>query len=202
MKRRDAIKRIGYAAGFVVVTPTVLGILNSCTTASDQWTPEFLSPKQGRLLTKLVDIFLPKTEQLPSANELNVPEFIDRYVNEVYLDKDQLKFKTAFGATSKILKEHSGKTLDDVEEIDLKKFLDKYLKVKGEIDEERLAKPSYKGLTTSEFLNTIKLLSIKAYLLNEKIGEDVLAYDPVPGAFYCGDLQELTGGRSWSLDSN
>jgi len=202
MKRRDAIKRLGYAAGFVVATPTVLGILNSCTTAKEQWIPEFLSPKQGRLLTKLVDVFLPKTEQLPSANELNVPEFIDRYVNEVYIDKDQEKFKTAFGATTKILTEHSGKKLDNVEDIDLQKFLDKYLKVKDEIDEDRLANPSYKGMTTSEFLNIIKLLAIKAYLINEKIGEEVLAYDPVPGAYYCGDLQKLTGGKSWSLDSN
>ena len=202
MKRRDAIKRLGYAAGFVVATPTVLGILNSCTTASDQWTPEFLSPKQGRLLIKLVDVFLPKTEQLPSANELNVPEFIDRYVNEIYDDKDQQKFKTAYDATTKILTEHSGKKLNDVEDIDLKKFLDKYLKVKGEIDEERLANPDFKGFTISEFLNIVKLLSIKAYLTTEKISEDVLTYDPIPGVYYCGDLQKLTGGKSWSLDSN
>ena len=202
MKRRDAIKRLGYAAGIVVATPTVLGILNSCTTPIEQWTPQFLSPQQGRLLTKLVDVFLPKTEQLPSANELNVPEFIDRYVNEVYLDKDQQKFEAAFGATTKILTEHSGKKLDNVEDIDIQKFLDKYLKIKGEIDEERLANLNYKGMTTSEFLNIIKLLSIKAYLINEKIGEEVLAYDPVPGAYYCGDLQKLTGGKSWSLDSN
>ena len=202
MKRRDAIKRLGYAAGIVVATPTVLGILNSCTTPTEQWNPEFLSPKQGRLLIKLVDVFLPKTEQLPSANELNVPEFIDRYVNEVYLDKDQQKFGAAFGATTKILTEHSGKKLGDVEDIDLQKFLDKYLKVKGEIDEERLANPEFEGMTTQNFLTYIKLLSIKAYLTTEKIGEDVLAYDPVPGAYYCGDLQKLTGGKSWSLNSN
>ena len=200
MKRRDAIKRLGYAAGFVVATPTILSILNSCSSTVGEWTPQFLSPQQGRLLIKLVNVFLPKTD-LPSASELNVPEFIDRYINEIYLDEDQQKFEAAFGATTKILTEHSGKKLDNVEDIDIQKFLDKYLKIKGEIDEERLANLNYKGMTTSEFLNIIKLLSIKAYLINEKIGEEVLAYDPVPGAYYCDDLQKLTDGKSWSLHS-
>ena len=200
MKRRDAIKRLGFVAGFVVATPTVLSILNSCSSAVDEWIPQFLSPQQGRLLIKLVNVFLPKTD-LPSASELNVPEFIDRYVDEIFDLKDQKIFITAFSATTQKLTEQSNLKLDDIESKHLKMFLDKNLKVKGEIDEERLANPYFEGMTTSEFLNSIKALSITAYLTTEEIGENVLAYDPVPGAYYCGDLQELTDGKSWSLHS-
>ena len=51
----------------------------------------------------------------------------------------------------------------------------------------------------TKFLNSLKNITIMAYVTTEEIGERVLAYDPVPGAYYCGDLQELTGGKSWSL---
>ena len=42
-------------------------------------------------------------------------------------------------------------------------------------------------------------MSINAYKISETVGETVLAYEPVPGSYFCGDLNELTGGRSWSL---
>lgn len=78
--------------------------------------------------------------------------------------------------------------------------MNEFLKVKGEEDEERLENPDFNGMTTSEILNSLKSLSIKAYITTEKIGEEILAYDPIPGAYYCADLNELTGGKSWSLD--
>jgi hypothetical protein len=41
---------------------------------------------------------------------------------------------------------------------------------------------------------------IKAYKTSEYIGEEVLAYLQIPGGnIGCGDLDELTGGRAWSL---
>jgi hypothetical protein len=200
MKRRDAIKRMGYAAGFVMVTPTILGILNSCTTEVAKWTPKFLMPEQAEVLIKLVNIFLPKTS-LPSATDVNVPEFIDRYVDEIFTIEDQQIFKAAFGNTMTKISEHQGiEVIDDIEDSQLKAFLDEHLMVKGEVDTEREANPDFKGKTTSEFLNTIKTMTIQAYLTNEKIGEEVLAYEPIPGAYYCGDLKSLTNGKSWSLN--
>jgi hypothetical protein len=46
----------------------------------------------------------------------------------------------------------------------------------------------------------LRSLTILAYKSSELIGTEVLAYLPVPGEFIpCGDLEELTGGRLWSL---
>ena len=51
--------------------------------------------------------------------------------------------------------------------------------------------------------NLLKLLrsrSISAFKITEHIGENVLAYDPVPGKQRgCVDLEEATHGRAWSL---
>jgi hypothetical protein len=38
-----------------------------------------------------------------------------------------------------------------------------------------------------------------AFVGSEEIGENVLMYDPVPTAYYCGDLQEISKGRSSSI---
>jgi hypothetical protein len=199
MKRRDALKRLGLATGAIVATPAVLSMLNSCTSAPEVWTPQFLTVPQGKILKGLVDVFLPETPELPSAKALNVPEFIDQYIAEVYDEKDQKLFSEAYDITMAELKSFTKKELKEVEKEDLKVFLDEYLKVKGEVDTYRENHPDFEGMTTSECLDSLKWLTINAYLNTQKIGEEVLAYDPVPGAYYCGDLNELTNGKRWSL---
>jgi len=198
MKRRDALKNLGFATGFFVATPTIVSILQSCISDVKMWVPEFFTSEQGVVLTNLVDIILPKTD-LPSATEMNVPQFIDKYANEVLDDETQAQVKTAFNDIIPILKPNSEDSIDKVTQEDYKVLLDKYMLFKDDIDEEREANPESLEMTKSEFLNALKGITIKAYVTTQEIGENVLAYDPIPGAYYCGDLQELTGGKSWSL---
>ena len=198
MKRRDVLKNLGLATGFFVATPTIVSLLQSCTSDVKTWIPEFLSPDQGVILTNLADIILPKTD-LPSATELNVPQFIDKYFNEVLDDESQLQVKTAFSNIVSILKPNVEDSIDKVTQEDYKALLDNHMLVKDEIDEERETNPESLEMTKSEFLNNLKWMTINGYVTTEQIGETVLKYDPVPGAYYCGDLQELTGGKSWSL---
>jgi len=198
MKRREALKNLGMATGFFVATPSIISLLQSCTAEANTWTPEFLSVEQGVVLTNIVDIILPKTE-LPSATEVNVPQFIDKYINEVLMDDEQASVKTAFGNIISVLKPNAEDKIEKVTEADYKALLDKHLLIKDEVDQERVDNPESKDMTKSEFLNRLKWMTINAYRTSQEIGENVLAYDPVPGAYYCGDLQELTGGKSWSL---
>ncbi len=199
MKRREALKNIGLATGFFVATPTIVSLLQSCTSDVKTWTPQFLTVDQGVVLTKLNNIILPKTDDLPSATELNVPEFIDKFLNEVLDVEEQEHFKTAFNNIITILKPNEDVAINNLSDNDYKALLDKYMLLEDEIDEEREANPESLEMTKSEFLNNIKWMTINAYLTTEKIGETVLVYDPVPSQFYCGDLQELTGGKSYSL---
>jgi hypothetical protein len=198
MKRRDVLKNIGFTAGFFVATPSIISLLQSCTSDVKTWTPEFLSPEQGIILTNLVDIILPKTD-IPSATEMNVPQFIDKYINEVLEDEQQEQFKNAFNNILPILKKDGDESVEKISEDDYKSLLDIYMLGKDDIDQEREDNPESLEMTKSEFLNNLKWMTIKAYVTTEEIGEHVLAYDPVPGAYFCGDLQELTGGKSWSL---
>ena len=198
MKRREVLKNLGFATGFFVATPTIISLLQSCTSDIKTWVPEFLTIEQGIVLTNIVDIILPKTD-LPSATELNVPQFIDKYVNEVLDDKSQISIKTAFDNIISVLKPNSEDSIEKITQENYKALLDKHMLIKGEVDTERESNPESLEMTKSEFLNTLKSITIFAYVNTEEIGERVLAYDPIPGAYYCGDLQELTGGKSWSI---
>ncbi|MFC4722402.1 gluconate 2-dehydrogenase subunit 3 family protein [Geojedonia litorea] len=199
MKRREALKNLGLAAGFVVATPSVISLLQSCTSDAKTWTPVFLSVEEGVVLTNLVDTILPKSESLPAATEINVPEFIDKYFSEVLEVEQQNQVKSGFASIITILKPNPEESIDKVKPENYMALLDNHMRIKGEIDEEREANPESEAMTKSEFLNNMKWMTIKAYKTTQEIGENVLNYDPVPGAYYCGDLQELTGGKSYSL---
>ena len=164
MKRRAALKNLGLATGFFAITPSVVSLLQSCTSNAEAWVPELFTEEQGRVLTKLVDIILPKTESLPSANELNVPQFIDKYYQQVLDNENKNKITSAFKDVIEVLKVQPEDKIDDVSEDSFIKLLDDYMLLKTDVDKEREANPESLSYTKSEFLNELKFITIRAYL--------------------------------------
>ena len=199
MKRRDALKNIGFAAGFAIITPSIFSMLQGCTGDSVTWIPNYLTSDEKIFVTNLADIMIPKTATTPSATEVNVPQFIDKYIDEVLDTDDQEITRAAFVKVIAILRPDATADLGDTTTEQYKALLDNHMLLKGEIDQERTADPEALLMTTSEFLNQLKWMIINAYKNSEEVGENILAYDPVPAAYYCGDLKELTGGKSYSL---
>ncbi|UNY99474.1 gluconate 2-dehydrogenase subunit 3 family protein [Zhouia spongiae] len=190
MDRRKALRNIGLTTGFVVATPSLLSLLQSCNTAVENWQPEYLTVDEGVVLIGLVDTILPKTD-LPSASEVNVPQFIDVILKDVVSSEEQEQKKNAMKALITEIRADYSEDLNKVKEQDYQKILDKYLsKAEREGEEKEIA----------QLLGSIKWMTINAYRNSEVIGETVLAYDPVPGQYLgCENLQDLTGGKSWSL---
>ncbi|SFS78202.1 Gluconate 2-dehydrogenase subunit 3 [Zhouia amylolytica] len=190
MDRRKALRNIGLTTGFVVATPSLLSLLQSCQSEVENWQPEFLTVEQGIVLKGLVDTILPKTD-LPSASEVNVPQFIDVIFKDVISVKEQEQKQKAMDALIAIIKSKYAQDLNKVKESEYKEILDAYLSKAERTGEE-------KGI--AQLLGNIKWMTINAYRNSELIGETVLAYDPVPGQYLgCENLQDLTGGKSWSL---
>jgi hypothetical protein len=199
MKRRDALKNIGLAAGFAAITPSIFSMLQSCTSNTETWVPNYLTSDEKTIVTKLADIMIPKTATTPSASEVNVPQFIDNYILEVLETKDQEITRAAFNKIITLLKRDTESNIGDVTLEQYKSFLDEHMFLSKEVDPEREANPEALTMTSSELLNQLKWMTIYGYKNSEEVGENILAYDPVPAAYYCGDLQELTGGKSYSL---
>lgn len=216
MDRRIALKNMGMAMGFTVATPTLLGLLQSCQQETEPgWTPVFFTEEEGGVLIQLVDILLPKTDT-PSASELSVHAFLDSYMNEVSEPEEQAFMQMGFAALIKTALNEAGKeSATDLEAEDLEPVLASALAKKSEEEEVAMyeAIASYQeavangeeatlddAISSAAFANNLRGATIWAYKHTEHVGENVLAYLPVPGEYIpCGDLQELTGGKAWSI---
>ena len=215
MDRRKALKNMGLSLGYAVATPTLISIVQSCKQQNIvDWTPDFFSKEEGAALTQLVDIILPKTDT-PSASEVQVHLFIDKFANKV-MEKEQQDFvKMTMGKFLDEAVANSGKVnISELSAEDLEPVLAEALKTtnKGEVQmfeaiqayHEAVAKGQSAllddGASRFAFANNLRGMTIWGYKTSEYIGEEVLEYLPVPGEYIgCGDLQELTGGKAWSI---
>ncbi|QCX01608.1 gluconate 2-dehydrogenase subunit 3 family protein [Aggregatimonas sangjinii] len=215
MDRRKALRSMGLAMGYTVATPTLISLMQSCKGEPVlEWTPDFFTKEEGAVLTKLVDIILPKTDT-PSASEVQTNIFIDRFSNEV-MEKEQQDFlKMTMGRfMDKSMKDGGKEKATDLTAEDLEKTLAEALKVTKEDQvkmfetinsyNEAIAKGETPNLEDNiaqfAFANNLRGMTIWGYKTSEYVGEEVLAYLPVPGEYIaCGDLQELTEGKAWSL---
>jgi len=215
MDRRKALKNMGVALGYTVATPTLISIVQSCKTETVlEWTPDFFSKDEGAALTRLVDIILPKTDT-PSASETQVHLFIDRFADQV-MEKEQQDFvKMSMGRfLEKALKDSGKEKAGDLTAEELEPVLAAALKVTKEDEvknfeaiqqyNEAVAEGKQplldEGISRFAFANNLRGMTVWGYKTSEYVGEEVLEYLPVPGEYIgCGDLNELTGGKAWSL---
>ncbi len=192
MNRREAFKKIGFTTGLVVLTPSMMQLFQSCAQPAATWSPVFLSPEQGIILKGLVDVILPKSDT-PSASEVKVPEFIDRYYDEVLDREEQERTRTAYGALIVELKSRYLQDIEKLTETNYEDLLDR------ELVKDRSASLQTEPMSVTDLLHSLKWMTINAYRMSEVVGEQILAYDPVPGTYHCDDLLKLTGGKAWSL---
>ncbi|WP_373516868.1 gluconate 2-dehydrogenase subunit 3 family protein [Pricia sp.] len=215
MERRKALRNMGLALGYTVATPTLISIMQSCQNETVlEWTPDFFTKDEGAALTKLVDIIIPKTD-IPSASETQVHLFIDRFANEVFDEREQRFWKMSFARflekaqtdsgednagdlTAENLEAVLGPALKIPKEDQIKNF--KAIQQYNEAIEEGKEPLLDDSISRFGFANNLRGLTIMGYKTSEYVGEEVLAYLPVPGVYIgCGDLQELTGGKDWSI---
>jgi len=215
MDRRKALKNMGLAMGYTVATPTLVSIMQSCKgETAMEWTPDFFTKDQGAVLTKLVDIILPKTDT-PSASEVQVNLFIDRFINEV-VDEEQQGFIKMITSRfmEKAVKDSGQENTADISVEALEKTLASALKVTKEVEVKNAeAVEAYMmamadgkeailddTVANHAFASNLRNMTIMGYKTSEYVGEEVLNYLPVPGPYVaCGDVQELSGGKAWSL---
>jgi len=198
MDRRKALKNLGLSLGFVVATPTVISMLQSCKKAVTDmtfWEPKFFSLDEAKIVENLVDLILPKTKDLPGASDLNVTQFIDIYTSKVSNNEEKVAYKGGLMAVVRALV----KPEKELTRKDYDALLLKYLKASNEETKSFIENKD----PVFETLAGLRATAIWAYKTSEKIGEEVLAYDAVPGEQKgCVSVNEATGewnGRAWSL---
>ena len=215
MDRRKALKTIGYGAGAITVTPAVVGLFHSCQNNSSSFVPEYFNKNQFTILSQLMELILPETD-IPGAISLKLPEFLDGYIQTIYSDEVKKKISNGLNSFIDVALFDSDKIkANKLTNEDLDFQLAKYLKAdndqknswrKQDSDYQKALKNKSNSpklpseALAYDFANQLRSLSITAFRTNEYIGENVLAYAPIPGEQRgCVDLMETTGGKIWSL---
>ncbi len=205
MNRRDALKGLGLTLGYTITSSSMIGLLHSCKTEVKLWTPKFLSIDEGIVLRHLIDIMLPKTKTTPGALDVNVPEFIDLLVDTTYDNKKKSKFSKGITTVIEALNiPEDG--VSALKHEDYNALLAKYLRLSKqermayEVEYEKEKESSSADAIIYTTLVSLRDTSVWAFRNSEQIGEQFLAYDPIPGAqIGCVSVEESTKGKAWSL---
>ncbi len=202
MKRRDVLKYTAYATGFAVSGALSSALLSGCKAepTTGGFTPSFLSEEEYLTIAEMAETMLPATAT-PGAKELGVPEFIDLVLGTYTSAGDQERFQTGLAGFMADVQAEHGKAytaLSAEEKLAHLNKVDAEAKAEGErIDLMPITSDEKDDLFP--FLLTFKGIALGGYFSSEFIGTEILAYDPVPGAYMgCIPLEE-NGGKAWSL---
>ena len=213
MDRRKALKNIGLGAGFLVATPTVLSLLQSCK-SEPNFIPNFLSKGEGHALRRMVDLIIPSDETIPGAVDVGVHEFIDNFWNEVVPEESQAQVRLAFAGMTGEFTKTFNKDMSEGKTEEFDQLLSKYLSVSEEEQKgfDIRAGEFYQAfdknpnatmdtdLACNQLFGQVRGMTVWGWQTSEEIGENVLAYEPIPGQQVgCLSVEDATGGKAYSL---
>ncbi|MFT7034738.1 MAG: hypothetical protein ACJA2S_003256 [Cyclobacteriaceae bacterium] len=206
MDRRKALKSISLSTGFVVSSSTFFSLLQSCTEKDKiEWIPQFFNKEEAIVISEISNIILPP-DDLPGALDVDVPRFIDLLMKDVF-DKDftdkfmkglkiftsrfEIEYGSEFHESSQEEQQELVNKAFSASETETKNILTLISKKEAPADK----KEKY---YLYSFLVTLRDLTIKSYFTSEKIGEEVLSYDPIPGRQEgCVPVEDI--GNVWAF---
>lgn len=207
MNRREALRGLSLSLGYAVSVPTVLSVLQACSVENESWTAVFLTENEKNMVTQLVDIILPSSD-IPGGLEINLPQFIDMMCKDVMIKSDQdifhqggevfaNRFKLKFDKD--IIKAKKKEVLEvfsvyfDKTPAESKKILDKQKKNIEEVPASEM-----QDYLMYKCLIAVRSFSLLGYYTSEKIGTEVLNFDPIPGAWQpCIPVSDV--GNAWTI---
>lgn len=207
MKRREVLKGLGLTAGYIIAAPTVLNTLQSCSSKEATFPAKFLDRGEIQIVTHLVDIILPVTDT-PGGLDVNLPQFIDMMCEDTLQDSDKKLFHRGSRIFADQCKERFGVDADKTDKKEVAAVFSSYFDV-AEEEQQRIKLMQNKNIDeissdeievfeVYKFLFTVRSLSLLGYFTSEKIGTEVLNFDPIPGVYKpCIPVSEV--GNAWTI---
>lgn len=197
MNRREVLKNTTLFLGYSLSAGALSELFIAChKEAQLNWQPVFLTNNQANLIAEITETILPKTET-PGAKELGVPQFIDKMLKEMLSEADQKAFVEDLEKFDKTCEEANKKSFIECNQQEREAFLLKADKEAGKLP------PSAWGITLVAkpdpvaFFRRVKSLTLLGYYTSEKVGKEILSYDPIPGEFIaCMPLSQV--GNAWN----
>ena len=197
MNRRKALQQAGLVTGGVLTAPGLFSLLQSCQSEkATSWKPLFFNREEALLISRLVDILLPRTAT-PGALDVNVDRFMDLVFAKTLSAPEQEQLRKELAVFNTSCKADFGDFFVNLSLEDQQKVLtlaeQNAPTFNGSVWGPAVGKQKDVG-----FYRRTKAMAIWAYFSSEKIGKEVLAYDPIPGAYNgCLPLSEI--GKRWTF---
>jgi len=197
MERREALKLSASFMGYALSGVVFSSMLNGCKIDNSlDWSPVFFSKEQGNTIAEIAEHILPKTDT-PGAKDMLVHRFIDQLISKCYDENAQKEFVYGLENFQAECKLKTGNTFENCTEEERNAIFTAQENIPFE------AGRSVWGFTVKQeknntFYKQLKGLVIFTYFSSEEIGENVLAYEPIPGKYNgCIPLDQV--GKVYSL---
>jgi len=190
MNRRNALKYTGLAFGYAATAGTLATMMQSCQADvnSDGWSPSTLSSDQVKMIGEVAETLLPATDT-PGAKDVMVHRYIDSWLTGYLNDENRQEAVASIETLEAYLNEAGSKKFANLSAEEQMDILSKLNKEAINAEGPNPVQQAYLSLK-GQVINT--------YFTSEKVGEEVLAYLPVPGPFQsCIPYEEV--GRVYSL---
>lgn len=179
LDRREAIRRTALLAG-VALAPDWLDF---AVRAQGPASRTYLTTAQGGLVSAAAERILPKTDT-PGAIDVGVPAFIDRFYGEFLNTTDRQLFVSVLDDIERAAGAAHNAAFATLASAQQDAIL------RGIATAQQTRSPSSFGLLRS--------VTVLGYFTSEKVGKEVLHYDPVPGAYDgCVPIDQV-GRRNWT----
>ncbi len=189
MDRREMVYRLSLGLGVSISVPALILSMDSCKTkvSGGDITAVVFNRTQLNVVRELAEFILPATDT-PGAGDLQLHLFADRMINAVYDDGAKNLLLEGLEEFRQKCKARYQMDFPDCTEDQKSEFIKEQERISP------LARPQIWGNpvgpdTRPDFYRQMKSLILLGYFTSERVGKDLLHYEPVPGKFDgCTDL--------------
>jgi hypothetical protein len=156
-----------------------------------------LSAQQLVTVRSMADHLLPATDT-PAASDQLVERFIDQVLRDFTPSTDRQTFLTGLTAFETACQTTFGRSFAALGGDERDQVFAEYEKQSPPLPPTIWGAPITTNIESPSFYRLFKQMALTGYFYSQQVGEHLLAYDPIPGAFEpCVPL--ATVGKAWSL---
>lgn len=182
MSRREAIKRAALFLG-VALSPALITRALAAAAPNAGPVASSLNAQQAELVAAIAERILPRSDT-PGAVDVGVPVFIDVMVGK-YLSAEERRMFLA--------------GLADVDARSRAAHQRGFAQLTAEQQDALLMKIAEASMAQEKtFFHQMKELTVVGYFTSEKVGRNVLHYDPVPGRYQSSVPISEVGNVNWT----
>ncbi len=199
--RREVLKRAAHAMGYTLSAATLANLAGCAKepvklvdakgdTISEAPASKYaiLTQLHADTIYALNDVIIP-SGATPGANDIDAIAYLDSFVSIVYDAKKQANFINGLDFLITDVKDAYKKNYADLTEAEKVAYL-------TVLEEEVFEGKAENQTGKHHFYRQFKGMLLNTYYQSRVVGEEILAYDPVPGQqIGCYDYD----GKSWSL---